>query len=139
MGNITETQSLSDYVAAQGITCEIIRDRGAQVQDGWEHHAYTVKLTNPATGATIETPWKQGYGIETSPTDTPAEVLDSLLADAWGFTEDFEEWASEYGYDSDSRKAYQIWEQVRDQRPAVVAFLGGESAFEDVATNYERL
>lgn len=131
-------KTITDYVFEHGITAEIVTDRGSQVDDGWEHHAYIVQLTNPSTGQTIKTPWRQGYGIETSPSDTPDAILDSLVSDAWGFwvAGDFEEWANKYGYNSDSIKALRLWEQLNDLYPQVVNFVGN---LEEVATEYERL
>lgn len=39
------------------------------------------------------------------------DVVHCLLIDSNALEQDFEEWASEYGYDADSRKAYKIWEE----------------------------
>lgn len=134
-------KTISDFVREHNITAEIVKDRGSQVEDGWEHHAYIVRLLNPDNGKTIETPWRQGYRIETSPSSTPDMILDSLVSDAWSFyvAGDFEDWASEYGYDTDSRKAYATWQQVEALYPHVVNFLSGVGGLEMVATEYERL
>lgn len=115
-------ETITDYVERRGITCEIVRDRGAQVEDGWEHHAYVVALVMPS-GERIETPWKQGYGVEESPSDRPDSVLDSLVRDAT--VEPFEQWCDEYGYDHDSRKAYATWEACNAVAMPLAAFLGG--------------
>lgn len=133
-----EMPNLEDYVREHNITVEVVKDRGTQVEDKWEHHAYIVRLTDHQRGSSIETPWKQGLGIETSPTDTPETILDSLVSDAWTYytTGDFEEWTSELGMNPDSRKDYQVWETVRDLYPQVVNFVGD---LEMVATEYERL
>lgn len=130
--------TIGEWTEARGITCEIVKDRGAQVENGWEHHAYVVKLTDPTTGRSIETPWKQGFGIKTSPTDTPAEILDSLIQDAWSIEDagDFDHWAEDLGCDTDSRKAYELWLAVKDTVPSVREFFGDE--FEAVA-GLERL
>ena len=42
-------------------------------------------------------------------------MLDCLLSDAFGADEDFENWAREYGYETDSRKAERIYQKVQRQ------------------------
>ena len=58
----------------------------------------------------------------TNGTPTREGVLGCLLSDC---TEDsFEDWCSNYGYDTDSRKAFATWEACRATMPKVRAFLG---------------
>ena len=82
-------------------------------EQGWEHHAYTLRVYYG--DRYMDTPWKQGLGI----TDDPdiESVLESLASDAAGYVnaQDFEDWASEYGYDTDSRKAFALYEEVGRQ------------------------
>ncbi len=42
------------------------------------------------------------------------DVLDSLRMDAMGADQPFEDWAGDYGHDTDSRKALAMYEQCRD-------------------------
>lgn len=121
----TETMtSLDEYVEAHQITCEILHDRGTQVEKGWEHHAYQLRLTDLTLGRTIDVPWTQGLGIDTSPTDTPVDVLACLIDDVPGDLDtSFEDWAGDYGYDLDSLSAYRTWQAVMDQAPRVMTFV----------------
>ncbi len=55
------------------------------------------------------------------------DVLECLLDDADGVEQssgDFEEWAQWFGFDSDSRKAEQMFIAVRQQTERLEAFLG---------------
>jgi hypothetical protein len=53
-------------------------------------------------------------------------VLDCLLSDADGYdnARGFEDWANDYGYDTDSRKAEETYKQVEAQSKELRAFLG---------------
>lgn len=53
------------------------------------------------------------------------EVLDCLASDAAGFenAQGFEDWASEYGYDTDSRKAERTYKAVEKATDRLKAFL----------------
>ena len=59
---------------------------------------------------------------------TTRAVLGCLAADAAGYenAHSFEDWAREYGYDTDSRRAEAIYTAVGNQVAALVAFLGAE-------------
>lgn len=71
----------------------------------------------------------QGYGGREPLVDA---VLDCIGSDAGGyeFAETFEEWAGEYGYDPDSRKAYGIWQLVGNERSRLLNWLGGRELYE---------
>lgn len=80
--------------------------RGVKVDaDGWEHRAYTVAFFYEGRSAAF--PYRMGMGLEGVPERD--EVLHSLFLDAGAEGVDFEEWAGEYGYDTDSRKAEATW------------------------------
>lgn len=68
----------------------------------------------------------------------PAEVLDCLLSDADCTDEPFEEWARNYGYDEDSRKAEAIFHACRETAAKLRRWLGA-AELERLASEYERL
>ena len=76
---------------------------------GWEHRAYVVmisKLGKPSPIISIN--WKQGTGIKGNP--KPWEVLARHCSDGMDAASmTFEDWAENYGYDKDSRKAEAIY------------------------------
>ena len=68
--------------------------------------------------------FSQGYGVCGEP--TAAGVLDCLASDSAGVdnARSFEEWCSEYGYDTDSRKAERIYKVCVRQAGKLRTFLG---------------
>ncbi len=92
-------------------------------EDGWEHYPYRVKLSYQ--GRSMTTPFKTGTGWTEEP--TASDVLGSLLSDASGIDNargDFEMWAAEYGYNTDSRKAEKIFRQCKSQTEKLAKLLG---------------
>ena len=128
--NATETETVAQFIARLGITCDIVSDRGLQVEDGWEHHAYVLRLSYE--GRTMDLPWRQGLGIVDSALDRVDSVLDAMLSDARSLyvfadeteEEGFERWAGDYGYDTDSRAAWNTHRAVVAQTDELRVFLG---------------
>ena len=46
--------------------------------------------------------------------------------DATGYDSDFEDWADNYGYDTDSRKAEKIWREVQSTSKRTRQLLGDD-------------
>lgn len=69
--------------------------------------------------------FSKGMGLQGEPTAT--EVLECLVMDARGleYTPDFEDWAGDYGYDTDSRQAEKVYKAVNWQTLKLKRFLGG--------------
>jgi hypothetical protein len=85
-------------------------------------------------------PWSQGPAITHDP--DAADVLDALASDATGFEQarDFEDWASEYGYDPDSRKAERTYKAIERQTRQLKQFLDDKSEdYETLLYGLERL
>ncbi len=81
--------------------------------------------------------FSQGPAICKEP--TAADVLDCLASDASGYDgRDFEEWASEYGYDIDSRRAEKTWNAIGKQVDDLKRVLG-ETGFNLLVNEVERL
>lgn len=70
---------------------------------------------------------------------TLADVLDCLASDASSYDNagTFEEWASEYGYDSDSRKAEKTYKAIKRQAEQLKRTLG-QDAYEELLYKTER-
>lgn len=92
---------------------------------GWKE-ANHFKVTLRAKGKQLSTYFSQGYGIAGEP--TAESVLEALAFDSAGIenARSFEEWASEYGYDTDSRRAEQIYKICEKQADKLKRFLGDE-------------
>jgi hypothetical protein len=98
------------------------------------HFRVTLKMK----GKQLTTYFSQGYGISGEP--QAADVLDCLASDAAGFenARSFEEWASEYGYDTDSRKAEKTYKVIEKQADKLKNFLG-DDLYKELLWNTERL
>lgn len=71
---------------------------------------------------------------------TLGDIIDCLASDSCGIANarDFEEWASEYGYDTDSRKAYDTFKVCATQSH-LFEHLIGQDIFEELLYEVDRL
>lgn len=101
----------------------------------WQANHYKVILKTGRKQFT--TYFSQGYGISGEP--TVEGVLDCLASDAAGFenAQSFEDWANEYGYDTDSRKAEKTYNIIGRQAKRLKNFLGNK--YETLLWDTERL
>lgn len=118
-------------------------------EDGWEHDAWTVTLTyqgrtykdiayRMGTGHSKPYPtakvradlesWRlQQEQKRWEPTPpTASSVIDSLLLDVSGLDQRFEDWATDYGFDEDSRKAERFYNECLKVLPRLRALLGSD-------------
>jgi hypothetical protein len=81
--------------------------------------------------------FSQGYGISGEP--DVKNVLDCLASDASGYenASSFEDWASEYGYDTDSRSAERTYNAIAKQSDALRRVMGDQ--YDTLLWNTERL
>lgn len=97
--------------------------------DNWQAHHYKITLRATINGKRKQytTYFSQGYGIDHDP--RPEDVLDCLASDASGVdnARNFEDWASEYGYDTDSRKAEIVYRNCERESWKLVKFLGRDA------------
>lgn len=70
----------------------------------------------------IRTPYHMGPAFEGEP--SVADVLSSLMIDASCGDQSFEDYCSDLGVNSDSRKEYASWEACHEIAPKVRRFLG---------------
>jgi hypothetical protein len=73
---------------------------------------------------TLTVPFGMGEALTGDP--TAEDVLGCLLSDASSADQPFENWADDYGYDTDSRKAKQTYRQVQAQTAKLRRFLGDD-------------
>jgi len=94
--------------------------------DNWQANHYKVTLRARIGGKRKQYTvyFSQGYGIHHDP--QCEDILDCLASDAQGVecARDFEDWASEYGYDTDSRKAEQTFKACQREADKLRKFLG---------------
>jgi hypothetical protein len=116
-----------------------LTDRNPHMEDDeWARRATHWKCVIKRGRAKMTVFFSQGPAIVHEP--SLEEVLDSLGSDAAGYlnARGFEDWAAEYGYDPDSRRAEAIWKAVGKQIADLRRLLG-DSALEELAFKTERL
>jgi len=115
-----------------------------------EMRHWRVRITNPAKAGKIVNGqmvhgspsfslyFSQGLGITEDP--TLADVLDCIANDASGYdnTRGFEDWASDYGYDADSRSAEKIYRAIKRQAEQLKRTIG-DAAYAELLYDVERL
>lgn len=113
--------TLRQRIARDNIRAEsVMIDRPAWADFGANWYRVTLKRRR----RTLVTPFGMGEAHTSEP--TAEDVLECLLSDASGADQDFEQWAGEYGYDTDSRKAEQTYRQVVAQTAKLRRFLGDD-------------
>jgi len=101
------------------------------VEEGeWEanahHYSYVIYVKfGDRFPAKIRGNYSQGSGIKSKP--TIEDILNSLSLDTMNIEEEsFELWCGDFGYDSDSRKAYKIYQACLNESKQLKELLGSE-------------
>lgn len=118
----------SEFVESMKITAKSRRvDSNPGMDANMDHWRVTLRYM-PGPGGAITVPFSKGYGHHGAE-PTAAEVLSCLADDAAGFenARSFEEWAEEYGYDTDSRKAERIYKACERIDAKLHAWLGNQA------------
>lgn len=95
-----------------------------EVPEGWAPGTHPYKVTLYKSGRQLTTPFFMGPLNEREP--TTADVLSCLMSDANSSELSFEEFCSDFGYDSDSRKAEETWKSCVKIAPRLRRFLGDD-------------
>lgn len=113
--------TVREFVAKHGITATV---EYAGPLPAWEgpHNAYRVTLRHQGRRYTV--PFATGTGWTRDP--DAADVLECLRSDALSVdgAADFETWASDLGYDTDSRKAHAAYRACLRIEHRLRRFLG---------------
>jgi hypothetical protein len=108
-----------------------------QHDDKWQANHY--KVTLRMDGRRLTTYFSMGLAHVKKP--TADDVLSCLAMDAAG-TENarsFEEWAGEYGYDTDSRKAERMFRTCQQQSRKLKKFIGDPGLYQKLLFEIEHL
>lgn len=117
---------LQARIDQDGITADAtMTDAPAWARDE-KHPRNWYRVTLTYDGRKLAVPFGMGSALTGEP--GADDVLNCLASDAAGYenARSFEEWASEYGYDTDSRKAEQTYRQVEAQTAKLRVFLGAQ-------------
>lgn len=132
---------LEQFIREQRITAKARwADSNPHMSDQkWAQTANHWKVVLRRQGKRLTIPFSQGSAITHEP--TAEDVLDCLASDSAGIENargDFEEWAREYGYGTDSRTAEREFKLCEKQAEKLKAFLG-DGAYEELLWETERL
>ena len=137
----TQTITLEQFIEKQQLVMSVRAVRrnphmsGDQLPRNFE---CTIEFEGRGYHEPLTVYFSQGSAHKKSP--TLAEVLDCLASDASGVdnARSFEDWASEYGYDLDSRKAERTYQICKKQAQDLKALLG-QDAYNQLLYDTERL
>ena len=117
--------TLADFLARFGVQMQCRSGPPNPFMPDRSMHHYRCTLKGPRGKMTI--PFSTGSAWTRDP--GPKDVLDALASDAVGYenTQGFEEWASEYGFDLDSRKAQRIYRATERQSKALKRIMGDDA------------
>ena len=119
------------------MTADLIDERPDGLMDDMEAGATHWKCLLKCKGRQYTVYFSQGSAICKEP--TTEDVLDCLASDAGSMinAQTFEDWASELGYDTDSRKAEKIYKACDRQKDNLERLLDG--GLESLCFETERL
>jgi hypothetical protein len=126
-----------DFISTRNITATAERvDRNPNMADSENMDRWRVRLSSGNKRMTVY--FSMGVGHNGREPEA-ADVLDCLASDAAGIENatNFEDWASEYGYDTDSRKAHRTYQACHRQADKLSKFLG--DSYETLLFDVERL
>ena len=125
----TKTVTLQQFIAEQQLELSVFpvkRNPHMDVQMP-RNFDCTITMVGRGNHEPMTVYFSQGSAHKKNP--TLAEVLDCLASEASGVdnARSFEDWASEYGYDTDSRKAERTYQICKKQAQELKALLGQDA------------
>lgn len=113
---------IQEFIKNHGITMTSRKAKSNPNMADFKANHYTVTISYD--GNSMSVPYSMGLGLSGSP--EIEDVLDCLASDASGIenARNFEDWAAEYGYDRDSRKAEKTYNQCKKQSRELNELLG---------------
>lgn len=134
------TTNIEQFIerARLSMTCTRI-DARPDRSDDWDASARHFRITITGIGGSMRVHFSQGSAHTEDP--TLADVLDCIASDSAGIenARGFDDWCSEYGYDTDSRKAARTFAACERQARALLRVLDSRDDFEALLFNTERL
>lgn len=118
------SSDIAKLCEAKGVKCDARYGKNKEPAQ-WEHAAHSYRVTLRYQGRQLSTDFHCGAALGEP---TAADVLSCLLSDMSSFdnARSFEEWASEFGYDPDSRAAEKVYKACAAIAPKVRRFLGDD-------------
>lgn len=136
----TAMLTLGQFITREGITIKsTMVDRNPHMESTtrMDHYRCQLRRSFGSIRRSFTVTFSMGLAICHEP--TAADVLDCLASDSSSVDQHtFEEWCSELGYDTDSRKAERTYHVCQQQAKQLRKFLG-EDAYEVLLYHTERL
>lgn len=116
--------TLNEFIAKWGIKLKEIEPVDENPNMDTSAPMYHYRMTLSMGGRELSTFLSTGTGWEREP--NAYDLLECLISDAsgWDQSRSFEEWAEDYGYDTDSRKAERIYKTIGTEAMRLKEFLG---------------
>jgi hypothetical protein len=134
-------KTIAQFIKANRLTMEAIKvssnpNMDASMMDRSSH--YLCKIFKAGRVTPMNVTFSQGAAHKNKP--TLSTVLDCLASDASGVMhgQTFEDWASDYGYDTDSRKAERTYRAVCNQTQELLLLVGPDG-LDELVNEIERL
>ncbi len=103
-----------------------IVDKGLQRNgDGWDHFAWTMGVTSQHTAEVYEFPYMAGTAHKGKP--TLIDMIGALLSDAGCATGSFQDFCADLGYDDDSVKVRNLFDQILVNNGRLLRLFGATS------------
>ena len=120
--------TLSELAATVQIDSTYVGKRAGcfDEDDTAEMHEWNSTLSYQ--GRTFTLPYFMGLAHSDTDKPTATDVINSLVLDSSALDETFEEWAGDFGYDTDSRKAEKMYRSCIDYAIRLKRLLGGDYA-----------
>ncbi len=137
-----DTLTIAEFVRTRGIVIETeqIDDRPDRHKDdeqwGDSHWKCRLRYNGKDQRRSMLVYYSMGSALTDPP--TVEDVLNSLVSDSNALDQSFEYWCSEFGMDTDSRRAERTYNQCRKLSKHLKTFLGGED-FKVLTEQCERL
>ena len=136
----TQTITLDQFITEQQLVMSVrpIKRNPHMQEQMPRNFKCTIEFEGRGYHEPLTVYFSQGSAHKKPP--TLAEVLDCLASDASGVdnAQSFEDWASEYGYDTDSRKAEKTYNICVQQAQELKALLG-QDTYNQLLYGTERL
>lgn len=130
--------TIKEFIVKYGIAGRAQKVAANPNMDGMPQDSSHYIVTMERNGKKFSTPYSMGPAHNRGP--QTADVLNCIASDVSGYdsARNFEDWAANYGYDTDSRKAERIYNIIAEQSKSLKNFLG-ETGYKELCEEVERL
>lgn len=123
--NATDTKPLVELCAELGITASVRElDGDLTTFPDWAKQGWIITLRYKGKRAQF-----RFYGGGKSSTPTASDLIWAVAGDSTALKESFNDWAYEYGYDTDSIKAHSTYKACQRNEERLIKLIGNKEIF----------